>query len=558
MALTKFPIQTISADVLLSDIASNVVAASSYATDANSSKVAAASSASDAADSASAAAEAADEITTLLPGVTTANARQMLRVKNDGSGYQLIPRKKICIFGYSQSNFARLGTINWTVPHNLFVFDGGVNGAIGTSFITPDSTTIRLPIAYAKRVAEEHPDADVYLLICATGGVSIRAVAGMNYYWSTGLSGDPGAGYIGFNNAAPGSVTQVRYSEIDNGAWTRFIGGTGLGDTSASLQPARIQSQVDLNVFVEFSAGTAVTDSGAYRSQTATVTASASWPPANGTPVTVYPATDPLRTIIAQNANRFFNTLGLSGADRVFDEVLLWPTEADVNYIDSYVGRDHGVLMTVLSTWTDAATQYTYTLPWPYSANSPVAIKTWWAGLRSIAAQDTTNRKIIDLRSTTATNWESVNDYVHVNTGADMMTVGKLIHAAGKRGGLTVPAYQTNTWSPAFGNTTNLDALPTVLSPTTSWYIQVGDVVHYQLYVNCDPTAAASTTFNFTLPIASNIKQVSDLVGDVANGAGTILGRVYGATSLDQATVTFVPISTVAQNIYIKGMYRVI
>lgn len=558
MALTKFPIQTISADVLLSDIASNVVAASASATAANSSKVAAASSASDAAASASAAAETADEIATLLPGVTTANARQMLRVKNDGSGYQLIPRKKICILAYSQSNFARLGTVDWTVPHNLFLWNGGVNGALGTSFITPDSTTIRLPIAYAKRVAEEHPDADVYLLICATGGVSVRAVAGMNYYWSTGLSGDPGAGYIGFNNAAPGSVTQVRYSETDNGGWTRFIGGTGLGDTSASLQPARIQSQANSAIYAEFSAGTTVTDSGAYRSQTATVTASASWPPANGTPVTVYPATDPLRRIIAQNANRFFNALGLSGADRVFDEVLLWPTEGDANYIDSYVGRDHDVLMTVLSTWTDAATQYTYTLPWPYNANSPQAIKIWWAGLRSIAGQDTTNRKIIDLRSTTAANWESVNDYVHVNTGADMMTVGKLIHAAGKRGGLTVPAYQTNTWSPAFGSITNLDALPTVLSPSTNWYVQVGDVVHYQLYVNCDPTAAASTTFNFTLPIASDIKQVSDLVGDVANGAGTILGRVYGATSLDQATVTFVPTSTVAQNIYIKGMYRVI
>jgi hypothetical protein len=512
----------------------------------------------DAIAAASAAALSAASIN--LPTITSADARKRLYVKPDGSGYNLSNRKRIMILAYSQSNFRRLGTVTWEVPPNLFVLNGGWDGTIGTLFENPYNGNIRLPVAYAKRVAEENPDADVYLVICASGGVSIRAVVGMDYLWSTGLSGDPGAGNIGFNSATMGSVNSVRFSETDADAYVRFVGGTHLGDSATTLKPARIEVTGSPGTYVEFNTAGAHTDSGAYRSQTVTVTASASWPPANGTPVTVYPALDPLRDIITACSDNAFDLLGLTGIDRVYDKIMIWPHESDVNYADAWVGRDHADLMTFLAPWTGPATQFLYTLPWPYNTASPSIIRSWWRKLKAMFVKQTGIRTVIDLRSTSTAEWESgVNDYVHVDSGEDMLVVGRLMYASEQKGGMTLPEYEEGTWAPTFTAVSNLDGTPVLAAVNTATYSRTGNKCKFTLLVNCDPTTITTdTSFRFSLPIASDLKQTTDAMGFCASTLADYVGRLSADVATDTILCTFKSEATGGHNLWITGEYWLI
>jgi len=513
------------------------------------------------AEAAQAAAEAAQAVaegvlaSIGVPTLASGDERKRLQVKADLTGYEFTPRRKHLILAHSQSNFSRTGTFAGVWPKNLFVWNGGISGATGTAFEQAAAdlpTTIRLPMQYAAKHAEDHPDTDVYLVICASPGVGIRAVVGMDYLWDTGLSGDPGAGCIGFNHGTMGSVTQVRYSETDADGYVRFIGGADLGQSLTT--PARVAVAGNPAIYAEFTISSDETDSGTYRTQTVAVTASASWPPADNTPVIVYPATDRLRTVISVNAEAALTALGLTGDARKFDEALIWPTEADINFEPAYFGRDHGDLLAYLATWTDARTQYVYTLPWPYNTAAPAAIRRWHYFLEEIVARRPGNAVLVDLRATAQSDWETATDYIHVDTAADMERVGALIYAAAARGGVHLPRYEGGEWTPTVIGITNIDSV----TWTSGHYQRFGRYVHVQGRVSVDPTTAAATASQIaiTLPIASDFRLVNDEIGVGISATGAYGCRLTADTANDRLLLDFPAESTGSYTLWFLGSYK--
>lgn len=487
-----------------------------------------------------------------LPAMTSANARQRAAVNAGGTAYEFVDRVRRLILAYSQSNFSRSATYAGVWPINLFVWDGGIAGATGTQWQSARDdlpTTIRLPMKYAAEYAIAHPDEDVYLVICASPGVSVRAAVGMDYLWDTGLSGDPGTGCIAFNHATMGSVTQVRYSETDADGYPRFVGGSDLGVSLTT--PARIAVAGNPAIFAEFTISTEETDHGAYRSQTVAVTSSASWPPADGTPVIVYPATDRLRTVISVNLEAAMTALGLTGDQRVMDEVLIWPTESDVNYLDAYAGRDHADLIAYLATWTDGATQFTYTLPWPYSAVAANAIRRWWHAIEEIVARKPA-AVLVDLAASRQSDWETATDYIHVDSAADMERVGRLMHRSAARGGMHLPRYESGPWAPTPVAITNTDGV----TITGGRYQRIGRDVDFRIRVVFDATTnAAIAQFALSLPVASDLKQVHDAIGVGASGAQAYIARVSADVTNDRLLVDLFAESAGAYSLWITGGY---
>lgn len=505
-----------------------------------------------AAEAAADAAEAA-AASVNLPAITSGDARETLRVNAAGTGYETWARAKHLRLYYSQSNFSRTGTFAGTWPKNLFVWNGGVSGATGSAWQSANTslpTTIRVPMADAAEYAWAHPETDVYVVICASPGVGIRSVVGMTYQWDTGTSGDPGTGCIAFNSATMGSVTSVRYSETDANGWTRFVGGTNLGQSLTT--PARVAVAGNPAIYAEFTISSAATDSGTYRSQTVEVTASASWPPADGTSVTVYPATDWLRNIISVECEAAFTALSLTGDDRYFDQVIIWPTSADVNYFDSYFGRDHGLLRTYLATWTDTRTQYVYTLPWPYTAAASAAVVRWWHYIEEIVARDPVS-VLVDLSATLQTDWDAANDYIHVDSAADMVRVGKLMFRSAERGGMHLPRSEAGDWTPTATGITNIDSA----TITGGMYQRIGRYVHFQVRVAVDPTSnGVNSQFALSLPIASNLRNAWDAIGVAASGTQAYVARVSADTTNDRLLVDFFSESTGSYSLWITGAYK--
>lgn len=488
-----------------------------------------------------------------LPQISAPDARKALRVKPDGTGYRLGDRTVETILALSQSNFARTMPFTWEgpIPDNLFIWDGGVNGVIGSQF-RPVSAAfanqMRLPVAYAARLAAERPETDFYLVICATGGVGVRSAVGVRFNWATSLAGDPGTGRIGLNHATPGSATRVRYSETDAEGWVRFIAGTSLG-VSATL-PCRIEVASNPAAYVEIMPG-AVTDEGAYRTQPVTVSASASWPPPDGTPVNVYQATDWLREIIRANSEAALTWLGLTGDARRFDRMFLWPTESDVAYADSYVQRDFPALLDYLGTWADAGTQYLHTLPWPHTTISVAGVRRWWALLKAALAQRSGRSTLIDLSASPISAWEPTEgDHVHVNTGADMMVIGRMIRDSERIGGITLVPGPDGYWAPTVTMVSNLDAA----SVTGRGMISMpGLVGSGAVRLNVDPlTNAAQTTLKLSAPPGVVFRNATDVIGQCASSVRAFIGNVSADPVDNTIVVTFTAESTVSHQLWVN------
>lgn len=492
-----------------------------------------------------------------LPAISGPDARKTLRVKPDGSGYYLTSRPMVAILAYSQSNFARTQPLtSWDgpIPDNLFVWNGGVGGTVGTQFnpvAAAFTNQMRVPVAYAARLAAESPDTDFYLVICASGGVGVRSVVGMRYNWATSLAGDPGTGKIGLNHASPGSATQVRYSATDAEGWVRFVGGSSLG--VSAVTPCRIEVAGNPAAYVEIRPG-AVTDQGAYRTQPVTVSASASWPPADGTPVNVYQATDWLREIIRANSEAALTWLGLTGDARKFDRMVLWPTESDVAYADSYVQRDFPALLDYLGAWADSATKYLHTLPWPHATASAAGVRRWWVLLEDALSKRTWRSTLVDLSASPLSAWEpGVNDYVHVNTGDDMQMFGRLIHESEKTGGLTLPRYASGFWSPTVTPVENVDAAFLI---NQGIYQRVGRVINFSVRLTVDPTTnAAQTRVKLTLPVAADLKNPTDAIGLCGSSVRAWIGNVAADPADETLVITFTAESTTAHAVWVQGQY---
>lgn len=137
----------------------------------------------------------------------------------------------------------------------------------------------------------------------------------------------------------------------------------------------------------------------------------------------------------------------------------------------------------------------------------------------------------------------------------------------GPGGGATGPTGPTGAIGPTGGSsgvynpsataTANLDAVPTM---TQAQYMQVNTTVTVSGQFTADPTApATSTSFEITLPVASNIGATAD-VGGVAF-AGGIAGQgaqILGSIANDTAVIKWVSADVTAQLWSYIFAYRVI
>jgi hypothetical protein len=104
----------------------------------------------------------------------------------------------------------------------------------------------------------------------------------------------------------------------------------------------------------------------------------------------------------------------------------------------------------------------------------------------------------------------------------------------------TVPTTTASgVYTPVASNTSNLDAGPTMLE---AQYLRVGNTVSVSGRFSADPTlTATSTSFEITLPVASNLGAVADLAGVAFCGSIAGLGgEVVGVVANDTAQIIWV------------------
>ena len=485
---------------------------------------------------------------TALSGLPAPSARAVL-IGTAAGGYTNRARPKRLLLFYSQSNFAGDNAASWTPPENLFVWNGGVEGAIGTAFGPCPNTLIRTPYAIAARMAEADPDTDYYVVVCATGGTELRAVVGMDYTWSSSTSGDPGTGAVALDTGG----TALRYAETDAGGFLRFGGGTDLGTTTAYGGTARIEVIADPTIYVTLDVTGSGVDSGAYRSQACTIAASASWPPTNGTPVRLYPAKHWLREIIRANCEAALTALGLTGTARKFDQVFWWHTEGDLPYPVAYGARDFDAFMAYVGQWTDSATIWANILPWPYYTASMQSVYAFWEVILRKCMKNNTMHKVISLISTLTTDWTDSNN-VHQNGAAARFKIGRLIADALAAGG-GGPTYDSGNWTP----TITLGANAAAATPGACVYQRVGDVVEVSGRINVTATALDTTTVvNITLPVPSTLRGGDDGGGLVLSTRGEVGDAVTNYVGgVDVLTLTWTCKLVTGHALTFNAMYMI-
>ena len=464
-------------------------------------------------------------------------------------GYTNRGRARRVLLMPSQSNFENHNAVSWTPPPNLFVWDGGVGGVTGTAFKACPNYKVTVPLAIAARLAEQDPDTDYYLVVVATGGTGIRATVGMDYTWSTSTSGDPGTGAV----ALDGGGTGIRYSDTDADGYLRFGGTTSLDRTTDTGGLARVEVIADPSIYVTLDVTGAYVDGGAYRSQACTISASASWPPATGTPVRLYPARHWIREVMRVNCEAALTALGLTGADRKFDAVYWWHYEAELTYPIPYAGRDFDDFMSYVGQWTDGSTRWVNILPWPHHATAMPTIRAFWAMISRKSAENSTQRDVISLEASAASDWGDGNN-VHV-VGADgRFRIGRLIADAAKAGG-GGHAYASGAWVP----TATLGANAAAATPVLCLYQRVGDFVHVSGRITAQASAAdADTVVYLTTPVPSVFRGGVDGAG-VVTSSRTESGRLGTAYvgGVDVLALTWQCKSTTLHDIYFSGMYAI-
>ena len=121
----------------------------------------------------------------------------------------------------------------------------------------------------------------------------------------------------------------------------------------------------------------------------------------------------------------------------------------------------------------------------------------------------------------------------------------------------SLPVLASGTYTPTHSNLTNLSA--TAVNGAAQ-YLRVGSVVWVSCQVDVDPVlAATATSFDMTLPVASNLASTFQLAGTgvcpfvVSQSAG-----VRGVVADDTAHVEFVSVSTVNTEMEITFGYLVV
>lgn len=102
----------------------------------------------------------------------------------------------------------------------------------------------------------------------------------------------------------------------------------------------------------------------------------------------------------------------------------------------------------------------------------------------------------------------------------------------------------------------NLDATATMAE---CQYLRVGNTVFMSGRFTVDPTTPATpTSFEFTLPVASNIGVVEDLAGTATCGATNECASISGSVANNTAVVEWTPVSVASQVFTFTLGYQVI
>lgn len=154
---------------------------------------------------------------------------------------------------------------------------------------------------------------------------------------------------------------------------------------------------------------------------------------------------------------------------------------------------------------------------------------------------------------------------IKLDNGDVQVTNGRLyglaIHnPASAMTGTTNQYVGSGTYTPTITNTSNVSASS---APTPLQFIRVGNVVTVSGQINVTPTAAAANTeVRITLPVASNLAAVGNLVGtlETTTGAGNarVTGAIVGETSVDLARVLFDAQGTASHQLFCMFTYVVL
>jgi len=123
---------------------------------------------------------------------------------------------------------------------------------------------------------------------------------------------------------------------------------------------------------------------------------------------------------------------------------------------------------------------------------------------------------------------------------------------------LSTGAISSGTWTPTVSAGVNVASS----TASTGQYIRVGNAVSFSVAVSITPTAGAptNTTFELSLPIASNFSGSGNLASSGTFLNGTTIGNVRCISSAanDTMDVRFYAISTSAHFLTLTGVYTII
>lgn len=497
------------------------------------------------ADRAEAAAEVLEQVSDAIDTISgPADARKRFVVNAAGNGYTLAPRSKQFLLAYSQSNFANRydgGTWDIAPPPNLLVWNGGnwngdITPPLGNAFVQATTREPQVPLAYAAELARENPETDFYVVIIARGGTGIRSLAGIRYRFRTATTGNPASGDLRFN----AGNSAIAYNETDLEGYTRFLGTTDLG--TSTFYSARIQTTLGGGTsWATFNVNSAFVDAGSHRTQNIALTGSANWPPADGADVTVFPTGPMMRDVFSAIIPAAMTAAGLTGDLRKIDRLLIWPTEADVNYRVAYEGSDFGFILSFLAAYLTPATSILMTLPWPYSTGIEGVRSEWWNAIRRIAGKNPDQRTLVALDQTGAENWTDTNE-VHV-TDTSIEMLGKFMRRAEQTGGTDTTIATSGAYIPAMVGVANAGTI----TPSEAMWHRVGNVISVSGIVTILPVANGTVTeVGIPLPIPSEVfthfvvgqaaarnfaDHSAQIQGDPANGRATMQFTSRGVTA---------------------------
>ena len=131
-------------------------------------------------------------------------------------------------------------------------------------------------------------------------------------------------------------------------------------------------------------------------------------------------------------------------------------------------------------------------------------------------------------------------------------TLGNLTDSA-----FTSTSLTSGTYTPTITAEVNLDATTTV---TQAQYSRVGATVTVSGRFNANPTTTATiTSFEISLPVASNIGAVNDCAGVAFSGAIAGMGaEIIGVIANDTAKIQWIAGDVAAQDWSYTFTYRVI